>query len=78
MKTEQIYLDDYGEKWLQPYQLAKQYSINRVTVWRLLNEMRTNPKFKNSILDLNQRLHLIRSRDFLEFLQSRNKKYLKA
>lgn len=72
-----VRVDDYGDVWVQPKQLVKQYSMTRQTVWRLLNGMREKPKYKKSFLDLSHTLKLVRSKDFLEFLQSQNLAYLK-
>ena len=72
-----VKVDDYGECWVQPKQLVKQYSLTRPTLWRLLKKMRAKPKYKHSFLDVSQTLKLVRSKDFLEFLYSLNHEYLK-
>lgn len=77
LRIETVKVDDYGEIWVQPKQLVKQYSITRPTLWRLLKKMREIPKYKRSFLDLSQNLRLVRARDFLEFLHSQHQKYLK-
>lgn len=74
---ETVRVDDYGEVWVQPKQLVKQYSMTRPTIWRLLKKMRTFPKYRNAYLDLSPNLKLVRAKDFLEFLKSRDKAYLK-
>lgn len=77
LRIETVKVDDYGEIWVQPKQLVKQYSITRPTLWRLLKKMREIPKYKRSFLDLSQNLRLVRARDFLEFLKGQDKAYLK-
>lgn len=73
-----VKVDDYGECWVQPKQLVKQYSLTRATLWRLLKKMRAKPQYKLSFLDLSQTLKLVRAKDFQEFLYSQNQAYLKA
>lgn len=77
LRIETVKVDDYGEIWVQPKQLVKQYSITRPTLWRLLKKMREIPKYKRSFLDLSQNLRLVRARDFLEFLKGQDRAYLK-
>lgn len=77
LRIETVKVDDYGEIWVQPKQLVKQYSITRPTLWRLLKKMRETPKYKRSFLDLSQNLRLVRARDFLEFLKGQDRAYLK-
>lgn len=78
LHIEQVRVNDYGEVWVQPKQLVKQYSITRPTLWRLLKKMKALPQYKLSFLDLSQTLKLVRAKDFQEFLYSQNKEYLKA
>ena len=72
-----VQVDDFGQQWMRPCHLIKKYGLSRKTIWKLLSEMRTIPKYKNSFLDLSEKLHLVRDRDFLQFLQSRSKLYLR-
>lgn len=78
LHIEPIRVDDFGEIWVQPKQLVKQYSMTRPTLWRLLKKMRALPQYKLSFLDLSQTLKLVRAKDFQEFLYSQNQAYLKA
>ena len=75
LKTMQV--DDFGQQWMRPCQLTKKYGLGRVTIWRLLSEMREEPKYKHSFLDLSSKLHLVRDKDFLHFLKSHDKMYLR-
>lgn len=77
MDLKVVRVDSFGREWLRPRQLEEKYGLGRVTIWRLLSEMRTVPKYKNSFLDLSKKLHLVRDRDFLQFLQARSKMYLR-
>lgn len=77
MNLKTIQVDDFGQQWMRPCQLTKKYGLGRVTIWRLLSEMREEPKYKHSFLDLSSKLHLVRDKDFLHFLQSRDKLYLR-
>ncbi|MDD6860884.1 MAG: hypothetical protein SO380_05145 [Megasphaera elsdenii] len=77
MDLKVVRVDSFGREWLRPRQLEEKYGLGRVTIWRLLSEMRTVPKYKNSFLDLSEKLHLVRDRDFLQFLQARSKMYLR-
>lgn len=75
---ETVKVDDYGEVWIQPKQIVKQYSMTRPTVWRLIKKMKALPQYKHSYIDLSPNLKLVRAKDFLEFLHSQNLAYLKA
>lgn len=77
LHIETVKVDDYGEIWVQPKQLVKQYSMTRPTIWRLLKKMRALPQYKLSFLDLSPNLKLVRAKDFLEFLHGQNLAYLK-
>lgn len=77
MKLHSVQVDELDAVWLRPCHLVKKYSISRGTIYRLLSEMRTVPKYKASFLDLSEKLHLVRDKDFLNFLQGRSKLYLK-
>ncbi|MES9636068.1 hypothetical protein [Megasphaera elsdenii] len=77
MDLKVVRVDSFGREWLRPRQLEEKYGLGRVTIWRLLSEMRTVPKYKSSFLDLSEKLHLVRDRDFLQFLQARSKMYLR-
>ncbi len=72
-----VRVDDYGEFWVQPKHLVKQYQMTRPTIWRLLKKMRALPQYKLSFLDLSPNLKLVRAKDFLEFLHGQNLAYLK-
>lgn len=77
MDLKVVRVDSFGQEWLRPRQLEEKYGLGRVTIWRLLSEMRTRPKYRRSIIDLSSKLHLVRDKDFLHFLQSRDKLYLR-
>jgi hypothetical protein len=77
MDLRNVQVDDFDQQWMRPCHLIKKYGLSRKTIWKLLSEMRTVPKYKNSFLDLSEKLHLVRDRDFLQFLQSRSKMYLR-
>lgn len=77
MNLRNVQVDDFGQQWMRPCHLIKKYGLSRPTIWRLLSEMKTVPKYKNSFLDLSEKLHLVRDKDFLEFLYSQNGLYLK-
>lgn len=77
MNLKIVRVDSFGHEWLRPRQLEEKYGLGRVTIWRLLSEMRTRPKYRQSIIDLSSKLHLVRDKDFLHFLQSRDKLYLR-
>ncbi|WP_416181698.1 hypothetical protein [Acidaminococcus timonensis] len=77
LRIETVKVDDYGEVWVQPKQLVKQYSMTRPTIWRLLKKMRALPKYKNAYIDLSPNLKLVRAKDFLEFLHGQNLAYMK-
>lgn len=77
MDLKMIRVDSFGREWLRPCQLEEKYGLGRVTIWRLLSEMRTRPKYRRSIIDLSTKLRIVRDKDFLEFLYSKNGLYLK-
>lgn len=77
MDLKIIRVDSFGREWLRPRQLEEKYGLGRVTIWRLLSEMRTRPKYRRSIIDLSTKLRIVRDKDFLEFLYSKNGLYLK-
>lgn len=63
-----------GALYVQPARLVQMYSIGRTTVWRLLQEMRAMPEFKDSFLDLGWRLKLVKADDFARFMEQRSQK----
>lgn len=77
MNLKVVRVDSFGREWLRPRQLEEKYGLGRVTIWRLLSEMRTRPKYRRSIIDLSTKLRIVRDKDFLEFLYSKNKFYLR-
>lgn len=77
MNLRNITVDDFGQQWMRPCHLVKKYGLSRNTIWKLLSEMRAMPKYKKSFLDLSEKLHLVRDKDFLEFLYSQSRLYLK-
>ena len=77
MKLTTVQVDGFGQEWMRPCHLVKKYGLSRGTVWRLMTEMRTVPCYKTSFIDLSSKLHLVRDKDFLHFLQAQSKMYLK-
>lgn len=77
LRMETVRVDDCGGRWLRPKQLQEKFSITRTTVWKLLSEMRTIPKYKGDFIDLSKTLRLVRERAFLEYIKSQDKAYLK-
>lgn len=77
LRIESVRVDENGGRWLRPKQLQEKFSMSRVTLWKLLKEMRNVPKYKKSILFLSKTMKIVSERDFLEFLQSRDLAYLK-
>ena len=74
---ESVKVDDHG-LWLQPKQLTKKFSLSRATLYRLIAEMRENPAYSGSVIDLSQTLHLVSLDAFMEFLREKDKQYLRA
>ena len=70
-------VDDANVMYCQPSGLARRFSIGRTTVYNLLQKMRENPNYRNSFLDLNHQLKLVKLEDFERFLQEQNRMYLK-
>lgn len=77
LHIESIKVDDHGLL-LQPKQLTKKFSQSRATLYRLMAEMRENPTYSGSIIDLSQTLHLVNLEAFMEFLRAKDKQYLRA
>lgn len=77
LHIESVKVDDHGI-WLQPKQLIKKFSLSRATLYRLMAEMREDPNYAESVLDLSQTLHLVNLEDFFQFLKSKDKRYLRA
>lgn len=77
MNLRNVQVDDFGQQWLRPCHLIKKYGLSRKTIWKLLSQMRTVPKYKLSFIDLSEKLHLVRDKDFLDFLYSQHQLYLK-
>lgn len=77
LHIESIKVDDHG-LWLQPKQLTKKFSLSRATLYRLMAEMRENPTYSGSIIDLSQTLHLVNLEAFMDFLRAKDKQYLRA
>ena len=71
-----VYRDGLAE-YKQPTALMKIYGISRTTVWRLLDEMRTIPKYQDSFLSLTDKLKIVRLDDFHQFLQEKSRMYLR-
>ena len=69
--------DEAGAEWVQPCQLVKKLSVSRTTVWRMLNRMRDNRKYKESFLDLGFHMKLVKLDDFFKFLHEENGAYLR-
>ncbi len=57
--------------------IAKLFSVSRTTAWRLLKQMKEQPKYRKSFLDLGWQLKLVNLADFKKFLQEQDKLYLK-
>lgn len=70
-------IDEDGALWVQPCQLMKKISVSRTTVWRMLNRMRDNRKYKDSFLDLSFHMKLVKQEDFFKFLHEENGAYLR-
>lgn len=70
-------IDDCNCEYVQAGSLVKRYGVSRVTIWRLLNEMRAIQKYRNSFLDLSFNLKLVKLKDFQQFLKERSDKYLR-
>lgn len=68
------YVDKSGAEWVQMAGLQKKFSICRATVRKLLQEMRTLPKYSSSYLDLGYNLKLIKIKDFERFLHERSER----
>lgn len=77
LHIESVKVDDHG-MWLQPKQLTKKFSLSRATLYRLISEMREDPTYADSVIDLSQTLHLVNLDDFFRFLKSKDKQYLRA
>ena len=77
LHIETVRVDDCGGRWLRPKQLQAKFSITRTTVWKLLSEMRTIPKYKGDFIDYSKTLRLVRERALLEYFKSQDKAYLK-
>ena len=71
-------IDFDGNQWLRTTQLAKMFSLTRSTIWKFVGLMETEPRYKNSILHVSPRATLIKGRDFLAYLQDRNRNYMRG
>lgn len=60
----------------QPHALGKIFGLSRTTVWRFITEMESCAEYKNASISLNNRLKLIKIKDFEKFLQSQHKQWL--
>lgn len=68
--------DDSGA-YAKAGKLGKIFGIGRTTVWRKLKQMRTIPKYKDSFINLNPSLKLVKIDDFRQFLLEQSDLYLK-
>ncbi len=74
----QLKIEDLQKaEYVQPKHIMKIYSLGRTTVWKLLTQMRTIPKYKKSFRDLGYHLKLVKLEDFKRFLQDKNNDYLR-
>lgn len=71
-------IDFDGNQWLRTTQLAKMFTLTRSTIWKFVGIMETEPRYKNSILHVSPRATLIKGRDFLAYLQDRNRNYMRG
>ena len=69
-------IDFDGNQWLRTAQLAKMFSLTRSTIWKFVGLMETEPRYKDSVLHVSPRATLIKGRDFLAYLQDRNRNYM--
>lgn len=70
-------VDDCNCEYVQAGSLVKRYGVSRVTIWRLLNEMRAIKKYRHSFLDISFNLKLVKLKDFQQFMTERSEKYLR-
>lgn len=56
------------KEFARPKELMEKYGISRPTLWRLVQDMKTRPKFQNAFRKISQSRELINLRDFDNYM----------
>lgn len=56
-------------KYIKPFEIVKQYSMSRSTVYRLMQKMKEIDKYKNTVLDLGHKMKLVKIDEWEQFLE---------
>lgn len=75
LNKEQI--EHSPEKYVKAGDLTELYSVNRVTIWRLLKKFTAIKKYQQSYIPLTARLKLVKLNDFDKFLHENHYSKLK-
>lgn len=65
------------EKYVKACDLTELYSVNRVTIWRLLKKFIAVKKYQQSYIPITPRLKLVKLNDFDNFLHENHYSKLK-
>lgn len=62
-----------GVKWVQPCHLVKMYGLSRTTIYRHMQKMRLQQKYKDSIRRVTKVSTLVNLKDFDKYLSEQSK-----
>ena len=68
---------DTERLYARPCQLVKMYDTSRTTIYRYLKEMRGMRRYQGSILDMGPKHKLVELKAWQDFLNRKNRAYLK-
>lgn len=65
-----------SQEYIKPSELQKLLHVSRTTVWKLLKDFSATKGHERAVLELSKTLRLVPLEQFMDWLKSRNGKYL--